>query len=100
MVPEHVNSLLCLTRFPPVSPPASQQTCKPVAVPENQNAWIRLSEMFPGCWTNYTTHDGKEVHILSLHYTTEVRQSTVYGLPVLNYCGRLPLHFNRPVCSV
>ncbi|XP_041754238.1 endoglin [Coregonus clupeaformis] len=75
--------LLCLA----IATSASQQTCEPVAVPENQNAWIRVREMLPGCWTNYTTQDSKEVHILSLHYTT--------GAPTmfdLNMTTAQPMH--------
>uniref|UniRef100_A0A673WRT9 Endoglin-like n=1 Tax=Salmo trutta TaxID=8032 RepID=A0A673WRT9_SALTR len=75
--------LLCLV----IATSASQQTCKPVAVPENQNAWIRLREMLPGCWTNYTTQDGKEVHILSLHYTTEAP-----NMFTLNMTAAQPMH--------
>ncbi|KAK6305315.1 hypothetical protein J4Q44_G00240950 [Coregonus suidteri] len=56
--------LLCLA----IATSASQQTCEPVEVPDNQNAWIRVREMPTGCWTSYTTKDSKEVHILSLHY--------------------------------
>nr|XP_046226085.1 endoglin-like [Oncorhynchus gorbuscha] len=75
--------LLCLA----IATSASQQTCEPVAVPENQNAWIRLREMLPGCWTNYTTQDSKEVHILSLHYTTEAP-----NMFTLNMTAAQPMH--------
>uniref|UniRef100_A0A4W5R4M9 TGFBR3/Endoglin-like N-terminal domain-containing protein n=1 Tax=Hucho hucho TaxID=62062 RepID=A0A4W5R4M9_9TELE len=75
--------LLCLA----IATSASQQTCEPVAVPESQNAWIRLSEMLPGCWTNYTTQDGKEVHILSLHYTPDAPNKLI-----LNMTTAQPMH--------
>uniref|UniRef100_A0AAY5L6V6 TGFBR3/Endoglin-like N-terminal domain-containing protein n=1 Tax=Esox lucius TaxID=8010 RepID=A0AAY5L6V6_ESOLU len=50
---------------------ASQQTCVPEAVKDNQNAWISVREMPSGCWANFTTQDNKEVHILSLNFSLE-----------------------------
>ncbi|KAL0965501.1 hypothetical protein UPYG_G00282150 [Umbra pygmaea] len=55
--------LLCLA----ITTSDSQETCEPVMVKDNQNDWIRLSEMPTGCWTSYTTKENKEVHILSVH---------------------------------
>ncbi|XP_055792713.1 uncharacterized protein LOC129864119 isoform X3 [Salvelinus fontinalis] len=77
--------LLCLaiatSGLPLVSHPASQQTCEPVKVPDNQNAWIRVREMPKGCWTSYTTKDSKEVHILSLHFLPGEEPGDVTGVP-------------------
>uniref|UniRef100_A0A4W5KBN8 TGFBR3/Endoglin-like N-terminal domain-containing protein n=1 Tax=Hucho hucho TaxID=62062 RepID=A0A4W5KBN8_9TELE len=56
--------LLCLA----IATSASQQTCEPKEVPDNQNALIKVREMPTGCWTSYITKDSKEVHILSLHF--------------------------------
>ncbi|KAM9438527.1 endoglin-like isoform 1-T1 [Salvelinus alpinus] len=83
--------LLCLafatSGLPLVSHPASQQTCEPVKVPDNQNAWIRVREMPKGCWTSYTTKDSKEVHILSLHFLPGA--STMFEL---NMTTAKPMH--------
>uniref|UniRef100_A0A671RH24 Uncharacterized LOC107704777 n=1 Tax=Sinocyclocheilus anshuiensis TaxID=1608454 RepID=A0A671RH24_9TELE len=40
--------------------------CELKDVPGNSNDWIVLQEMSLGCWTDFTSQDGKEVHILKL----------------------------------
>lgn len=44
----------------------SSAICELKDVPGNSNDWIVLQEMHLGCWTDFTTRDGAEVHILSL----------------------------------
>ncbi|KAK2911407.1 hypothetical protein Q8A67_003540 [Cirrhinus molitorella] len=44
----------------------SSAICELQDVPGNSNDWIVLQEMSQGCWTNFTSLDGKEVHIFKL----------------------------------
>uniref|UniRef100_A0A9J7X0A2 TGFBR3/Endoglin-like N-terminal domain-containing protein n=1 Tax=Cyprinus carpio carpio TaxID=630221 RepID=A0A9J7X0A2_CYPCA len=44
----------------------SSAICEPKDVPGSRNDWIVLQEMSLGCWSNFTSQDGKEVHILKL----------------------------------
>lgn len=44
----------------------SSEICELKDVPGNSNDWIVLQEMSLGCWTDFTSQDGKEVHILKL----------------------------------
>ncbi|XP_059404966.1 endoglin-like [Carassius carassius] len=44
----------------------SSAICELENVPGNRNDWIVLQEMSLGCWTDFTSQDGKEVHILKL----------------------------------
>ncbi|XP_052411639.1 endoglin [Carassius gibelio] len=44
----------------------SSVICELENVPGNRNDWIALQEMSLGCWTDFTSQDGKEVHILKL----------------------------------
>ncbi len=44
----------------------SSAICELKDVPGNSNDWIVLQEMSLGCWTDFTSKDGKEVHILKL----------------------------------
>ncbi|RXN11058.1 transforming growth factor beta receptor type 3-like protein [Labeo rohita] len=44
----------------------SSAICELKDVPGNSNDWIVLQEVPLGCWTNFTSLDGKEVHILKL----------------------------------
>ncbi|KAJ7987284.1 hypothetical protein DPEC_G00337130 [Dallia pectoralis] len=59
--------LLCLA----ITASATQQSCLPETSADNQNAWVRVREMPSGCWSNYTTADNKEVHIIKLINTLE-----------------------------
>ncbi|XP_026096422.1 endoglin-like [Carassius auratus] len=44
----------------------SSAICELESVPGNRNDWIVLQEMSLGCCTDFTSQDGKEVHILKL----------------------------------
>ncbi|XP_043095469.1 endoglin [Puntigrus tetrazona] len=44
----------------------SSPFCELNDVPGHSNEWIVLEEMSLGCWTNFISQDGKEVHILKL----------------------------------
>lgn len=55
---------------------ASRQTCEPKE--GHVNPWIYLSEMLIGCWTNFTSEDGAEVHILNLDFDVMVSMSRLY----------------------
>ncbi|XP_051750179.1 endoglin [Ctenopharyngodon idella] len=44
----------------------SSAICELENVQGNSNDWIDLQKMHQGCWTDFTTQDGAEVHILSL----------------------------------
>ncbi|XP_050966673.1 endoglin [Labeo rohita] len=57
-----VAVLLCLR----TAASDSSAICELKDVPGNSNDWIVLQEVPLGCWTNFTSLDGKEVHILKL----------------------------------
>ncbi|XP_048045455.1 endoglin [Megalobrama amblycephala] len=58
----------------------SSAICELKDVPGNSNDWIVLQEMHLGCWTDFTTRDGAEVHILSLLSSNE--QHMIFSLSV------------------
>ncbi|XP_056314849.1 endoglin [Danio aesculapii] len=49
---------------------ASESICEPEDVSGNSNDWIVLQEKPLGCWTDFQTENGTEVHIISLEDTS------------------------------
>ncbi|KAF3701980.1 Transforming growth factor beta receptor type 3 [Channa argus] len=54
--------LLCIT----VAAYDPSQTCVPEE--KNKNSYVVVREKLSGCWTNFTTKDNAEVHILNLNF--------------------------------
>ncbi|MCJ8748408.1 hypothetical protein PDJAM_G00164470 [Pangasius djambal] len=48
---------------------AASDSCDMTGIYGTQNEVISVDEITDGCWTNFVTKNGTEVHILNLHFT-------------------------------
>ncbi|XP_073696069.1 endoglin isoform X2 [Garra rufa] len=75
-----VAVLLCLG----TAASESSAICELKDVPGYSNDWITLQEIHLGCWTNFTSWDGKEVHILKLLSSPEKHSIFNFNLTAAN----------------